>query len=196
MGEKFCPSLWPEEPVPIDERDCKDCGLYAHGSPMVWGEGNPQAPLMIVLDNPGLRKKKSGETFVCGTRQTLQQTAFEVGLTMDHLYVTYILKRRPVKAYGKEKTRTICSKHLHAQIEEKQPSLIFCLGNVAVQAFLDDETLDVKSTRGKTYTVNDQKVRTAYHPLAIRRRPNLHKLFLEDWQQVADLYKLQQAGGR
>lgn len=181
----FCPSPWPEEQVPCNEQDCQDCGLYEHGSRMIWGEGNPEAPIMVVLDNPGAREDRDGNPFVCGTRQTLQQTVNEVGLTMDDLYVTFILKRKPVRAYEKDETRSICMQHLDRQLQQKQPEMIICLGNVAVQSFFQDKNMDVKSSRGKVFDVHGYKTQTAYHPLAVRRRPNLWRLFLEDWQQLS-----------
>ena len=39
----FCPVLWPEEPTPLNQRHCRECGLYQHGSRMVWGEGKSQS---------------------------------------------------------------------------------------------------------------------------------------------------------
>ncbi|WP_223593578.1 hypothetical protein [Neobacillus bataviensis] len=56
----FVPKLWPEEDVPAYAKECKDCGLYQHGTRMVWGEGNPKAPIMILLDNPGAREDCEG----------------------------------------------------------------------------------------------------------------------------------------
>ncbi|CAH0344113.1 uracil-DNA glycosylase family protein [Bacillus sp. CECT 9360] len=87
----FCPVIWPEEPTPEKHLSCRECGLYEHGSRMVWGEGNPDAPIMIILDNPGAREDREGSPFVCGTRQTLQKAANEVGLDAIDLYVTSIL---------------------------------------------------------------------------------------------------------
>lgn len=182
---EFCPVRWPEDPTPNNERNCKDCGLYKHGSRMIWGEGNPNARLMILLDNPGAREDRDGNPFVCGTRQTLQKAAHEIGLTMDDLYVTYILKRKPTRKYDKQKTRHICMKHLDDQLEEVQPSLIFCMGNVSVQSFFDDEEIDVKSLRGQWHDVRGISTTVAYHPLAVRRRPNLWNAFLEDFQRAA-----------
>lgn len=101
----ICTKQWPEEPTPHNVNGCRECGLYKHGTRMVWGEGIPNAPIMIILDNPGAREDREGNPFVCGTRETLQQTISEVGLNMDDLYVTFILKRRPVRAYEKEETR-------------------------------------------------------------------------------------------
>jgi len=185
---EFCPVIWPEEPIPADQKNCQDCGLYQHGSRMIWGEGNPKAPIMIILDNPGAREDRDGNSFVCGTRQTLQRAAYEVNLTKDDLYITYILKRKPTRAYEKEQTRHICMKHLKEQLKEKHPTLIFCMGNVAVQSFFKTDKVDVKSLRGTWHDVHGVPTTVAYHPLAVRRRPNLWSYFLEDWKLVAERF--------
>lgn len=184
----FCTMLWEEDPTPPELIDCDKCGLYKHGTRMVWGEGNPNSSIMVLLDNPGAREDKDGNSFVCGTRQTLQEAANTVGFDPRDLYVTYILKRRPVRSYDKDETRTICMVHLEQQLQEMKPKYIFCLGNVAVQSFFEDSTKDVKSLRGKLHSVKGYKVAVAYHPLAVRRRPNLWSYFLEDWVVLAEHY--------
>ncbi|MFC2948056.1 uracil-DNA glycosylase [Virgibacillus sediminis] len=184
----FCPSIWPEEPAPGTERNCNDCGLAEHGTRIIWGEGNPQAPIMVLLDNPGAREDRSGSPFVCGTRHTLQETVDSVGLEMDDLYVTYVLKRKPTRAYDKPRTRVICMRHLDQQLEKHKPDYIVCLGNVAAQSFFEDEEVQVKTLRGECHEVRGIKTTAAYHPLAVRRRPNLLRLFKEDWQYVADQF--------
>lgn len=183
----FVPALWPEEQVPKDVVDCKECGLYKHGTRMVWGEGNPEAPIMLVLDNPGAREDRNSNPFVCGTRQTLQQAANEVGLTGIDLYITYILKRKPTRAYEKETVRSICMRHLENQLQMKKPKVIFCLGNVAVQSFFQNADVEVKSLRGTIQRVKGFQTIVSYHPLAIRRRPNLWPLFIKDWEDLAAL---------
>lgn len=188
MMTNFCPSIWSEDPTPGDLQTCEDCGLYKHGSRMVWGEGNSEATIMIVLDNPGERETKEGQSYVCGTRQTLQEAAHHVGLSEKDLYITYILKRRPKRAYAKEETRQICMQHLDTQLKEIQPTFIFCLGNVAVQSFFGSPDVDVKGLRGRFHDIHGYQTAVAYHPLAIRRRPNLRTLFLEDWQLLAKQY--------
>jgi DNA polymerase len=156
---------------------------------MIWGEGNSEAPIMIILDNPGAREDKEGSPYVCGTRQTLQEAANHAGLVPEDLFVTYILKRRPVRAYDKEKTREICIGHLKEQLESKKPSLILCLGNVALQSFLEYPLAEVKNMRGRWTEVHDIPLTVGYHPLAVRRRPNLWPSFLEDWKLLANRYK-------
>ena len=185
----FCPVLWPEEPIPDEYKDCEECGLINHGSRMIWGEGNPNAPIMILLDNPGAREDREGSPFVCGTRQTLQQAASEVGLRAEDMYVTYILKRRPVKAYNKEMVRRTCMIHLKQQLTAKKPELIFCLGNVAAQSFFQNPEAEVKSLRGKIHHVYGYQTTASYHPLAVRRRPNLWQIFIEDWKYLTENYQ-------
>jgi DNA polymerase len=50
---------------------------------VIWGEGNPNAPIFIILDNPGAREDREGTPFVCGTRETLQYGMMEAGLDID-----------------------------------------------------------------------------------------------------------------
>lgn len=181
----FCPERWPEEPTPDSLKNCQDCGLYNHGTRMVWGEGNPKAPVLFILDNPGAREDRDGNTTICGTRQTLQKAAYEVGLKKESLFVTYILKRKPVRAYDKELTRLICSQHLEMQLQNHNPSLVLCLENVAVQSFFQNPEIDVKGSRGNWHDVRGYQTAVAYHPLAVRRRPNLYSLFTTDLAFVA-----------
>lgn len=185
----FCPKMLAEEPTPDHLINCKECGLYEQGTRMVWGEGDPEAPIMIILDNPGAREDRSGESFICGTRQTLQEVANEAGLDINDLYVTFILKRKPVRAYDKELVRRICMGHLEQQLQEKKPKLILCLGNVAVQSFFQNPEAEVKSFRGSWHDVRGFQTSVAYHPLAIRRRPNLRALFLADLRLVAERFQ-------
>ncbi|GAA0594079.1 uracil-DNA glycosylase [Virgibacillus siamensis] len=189
MSTEFCPVSWPEIPTPEHVDMCCECGLYKHGSRMVWGEGNPNASIMIVLDNPGLREDRDGNPFVCGTRQTLQKAAHHIGLGSDDFYITYILKRKPTRKYDKEAVRKICMNHLDEQLQNSQPKHILCLGNVAVQSFFQDDTVDVKSLRQNVHQVHGYSTTVAYHPLAVRRRPNLWQKFIEDWEFLADHHR-------
>ncbi|WP_231686843.1 uracil-DNA glycosylase family protein [Bacillus sp. JCM 19034] len=111
--------LWPEEPTPLEQINCCECGLNKHGSRMIWGEGNPEAPIVVLLDNPVAREDREGSPIVCGTRQTLQNVIHQVGLDVTNLYVTYVLKRRPVRAYDKPTVRKSCIRHLYFQLEVK-----------------------------------------------------------------------------
>jgi len=182
MVEDNCQTVWSEDKPPSSVEDCRDCGLYCHGSRMIWGEGNPDAAIMILLDNPGAREDREGNPFICGTRQTLQKAAYEAGLREQDVYVTYVLKRRPTKAYDKERAREICMQHLLTQLQSHSPQFVFCLGNVATQAFFANREAEVKHLRQTWHSPRGFQTAVSYHPLAVRRRPNLWKHFIEDWR--------------
>ncbi|CAG7636019.1 uracil-DNA glycosylase [Paenibacillus allorhizosphaerae] len=184
--QAFRPVILPEEAAPPHAAQCERCELAKQRHRVVWGEGNPDAPVFIVLDNPGSREDREGNPFVCGTRETLQIGMKEAGLDNGLVYVSYLLKCRPVRAYNKPAAREACFPHLQFQFAEKKPQVLFGLGNVVVETLFPGLEADVKSYRGKWHDVQGVPAAFSYHPLAVRRRPVLMKYFIQDLQLVAD----------
>ena len=94
----------------VNAANCANSGIASSG------EGNPQGTLMLILDNPGAREDREGNPFLCGTRETLQLGMKEAGMDINSVYVTYLLKRRPIRAYDKPATRAACLPHLQSQL--------------------------------------------------------------------------------
>lgn len=80
-------------------------------------------------------------------------------------------------------------RHLKDQLSEIKPKIVVCLGKVAVQSSFRDESVDVKGLRGQVHQINGVDLITAYHPLALRRQPNLWPGFVEDWKLVTNTYQ-------
>ena len=177
----------PELPVPAGIEACSLCQLSCQRSRVVWAEGNPLAPVMVVLDNPGAREDREGNPFVCGTRQTLRTCAQEALLYPEDLYVTWVLKCRPVRAYDKEAARAACLPYLGQQVAEGAARVVVLMGNVALQAVLGNPTIEVKALRGQVMTYADRPVVCSYHPLAARRRPNLLPYLVADLRLAAQI---------
>ena len=112
--------------------------------------------------------------------------AHEAGIQPEQMYVTYILKHRPLRKYDKPKTRQYFMGYLWKQLEEVKPDLLFILGNTAIQSFLGD-TAEVKNLRGTIQSIGSYKAVVYYQPLAVRRRPNLKQVFLSDLMLAASL---------
>lgn len=186
------PVILPEESAPEGCRSCQRCELSGHGTRMIWGEGSSAASTFVVLDNPGAREDREGRPFLCGTRETLQQAAYEAGFEPGSLYVSYLLKCRPRRAYDKPRARSICIRHLWEQLKEASPIVVICLGNVVCQSIFGEPDASVKELRGRMHSVKGYPVVVSYHPLAVRRRPVLYRHFLEDWQRA--FCQLKQSG--
>ncbi|GAA0136152.1 uracil-DNA glycosylase [Paenibacillus sp. YSY-4.3] len=180
----------PEEQAPQGIEHCELCELSKQRNRVIWGEGNPKASLMMILDNPGAREDREGNSFLCGTRETLQFGMRESGIDVNEVYVTYLLKRRPMRAYNKPETRAACLPHLQMQIFQKQPLVLFGFGNVVAEAlFPDTESASVKELRGSWQEFQGTPVGFTYHPLAVRRRPNLLSFFVEDLKALREKWK-------
>jgi DNA polymerase len=92
--------ILPEVKAPEGIQHCKLCELSGQRNRVVRGEGNPSATMMMILDNPGAREDREGQSFLCGTRETLQRGMREAGIDIQSVYVTYLLKCRPMRAEG------------------------------------------------------------------------------------------------
>ncbi len=186
MEQDFSSAIWSEDQLPDCAKGCTQCELHKQRTRIICGEGNPKADIVVILDNPGCREDKNGNAFVCGTRQTLQFAARSVGINEKDLYITYILKCRPIRKYNKENARKTCLGYLDKQLQTNNFKIALCLGDVAVKSFFSDPGRDVKSTRGTWHYVRNMPTYVSYHPLAIRRRPILYKAFINDWGQIAN----------
>lgn len=179
--------ILPEEQAPPGAEQCQRCELSKQRNRVIWGEGNPGAPMMLILDNPGAREDREGNSFLCGTRETLQRGLREVGIDTNDVYVSYLLKCRPVRAYNKPEARAACLSHLQLQLFQKKPLVLFGFGNVVAEAvFPDREDASVKDLRGSWHEFQAIPTGFTYHPLAVRRRPNLFRFFVEDLRALKE----------
>jgi uracil-DNA glycosylase family 4 len=185
MDASFAPVIWREDRFTKEADSYRQCEICAKKSRVIWGEGNPKAPIVIILDNPGAREDKDGNEYVCPTRHTLQAALHRANLVADKSYLTYLLKCRPLRRYNKEEARAFSKPFLIRQIDKMQPKLIVCLGDVVTRTMFDDEDACVKTLRGSWREVLGYPCMVSYHPLAVRRRPNLMPMFIEDWNMIA-----------
>ncbi len=188
MASEFSPAPWPEDQLPAEALEYKRCEVCTDSSKIIWGEGNPRAPILIILDNPGAREDKDGNEFVCGTRQTLQKVLHAVHLNFDEIYLTYLLKCRPLRKYDKEAARAFSKPFLVQQVKKINPQFLVGLGDVVTQSVFDDPTARVRQLRGNWHLIMGKPAIVSYHPLAVRRRPNLWPNFSKDWQILAQRF--------
>jgi len=184
----FSSKVWPEASLPPEAAGYEQCEVCTEKSRVIWGEGNPKAPIVIILDNPGARQDKEGKEYVCGTRRTLQKAIYEAGLKEDDIYITYLLKCRPLRKYDRERARQFSMPYLVRQIETISPNFVVCLGDTVVRAVFGDCEANVKNMRGSWHTVMGRRAIVSYHPLAVRRRPNLADNFIRDFNMLAQCY--------
>lgn len=185
-------SALPELPPPPGAHlDAWEALARPHRAPVVWAEGNPRAPVAIVLDNPGARERE-GAAWVCPTRETLRAAARDAGL--PDLYVTWLVKFRPRRAYDKPAARALGRQEVLRELARVSPRVVVGLGDVVAATLLDDPSAHVRELRGRERSLGGRPLVVSYHPLAARRRPNLYPLVVEDLRRAQGA--LARAAGR
>src|SRR5205814_8772008 len=73
---------------------CASCALSATRNKVVFGEGNPEAPLVFVGEGPGQHEDATGRPFVGRAGALLDECLAANGMSRKHVYICNIIKCR------------------------------------------------------------------------------------------------------
>jgi len=168
--------------------NCEKCSLAASRNKFVFGDGNPNADIMIIGEAPGAEEDKQGIPFVGRAGKLLNDILKAIQLTREDIYIANILKCRPPSNRNPlPSERELCMPYLYKQIELIQPKVILLLGLVAANALLKLKT-SLTKMRGNVYELEGVKTMVTYHPAALLRNPHWKRGTWEDVQQFKKLY--------
>jgi DNA polymerase len=133
--------------------DCRRCALSRTRSRIVFGVGDPRAPLMFVGEAPGAEEDRRGEPFVGAAGRRLDQWIEAIGFRRADVYIANVLKCRPPgnRDPAPEEVDT-CSPFLWAQVRAIEPRVIVALGRFA-GALLLGRSLRMYEMRGRVHDV-------------------------------------------
>ncbi len=164
--------------------------LHELSENMVFGEGNPNAQLMIVGEGPGEAEDQSGRPFVGRAGQLLDKILGSVDINRDDIYITNIVKYRPPGNRNPSQKEIEASDWLILeQIKLIGPQLIATLGNVPTQYFLQSKE-GITKTHGQWFEWQSGiKLMPLYHPAYLLRNPSRTQ-GAPKWQMWEDMKKL------
>jgi uracil-DNA glycosylase len=160
--------------------DCRGCELWQHATQVVFSAGNPQAPLVLVGEQPGDVEDRQGIPFVGPAGRLLQDALEEAGVATEDVYVTNAVKHFRFTERGKRRIHQTpqvghikaCLPWLQAELTVVDPTLIVCLGATAARALLGP-TFRVTKQRGEVLElatpVGVRPVLATVHPSAVLR---------------------------
>ena len=151
---------------------CTACRLHEGRQNVVFGEGDPDAKLMIVGEGPGADEDRQGRPFVGRAGQLLDRILEAAGIPRASVYITNIVKCRPPGNRNPlpDEAKICSSLWLLKQIEIIRPQIIVPLGSVATQFFLG-EKVPITKVRGKWFEWNGIRVFPMFHPAYLLRNP-------------------------
>lgn len=157
---------------------CTDCKLCKTRNKVVFGEGNPDSPLLIIGEGPGANEDNTGRPFVGRAGKLLDECLEECHLNRNRVFIANVIKCRACIISGKiNKNRPpekeeieACNKWLREQIELINPKVILTLGAPSTKFILGREDIKMTKDRGKFYnTKYCDYVIPALHPSYILR---------------------------
>jgi DNA polymerase len=131
---------------------CTRCALAAGRTQVVFGEGDPNADLMIVGEGPGRDEDLQGVPFVGRSGKLLDRLLLEeMGVTRSEVFTTNTVKCRPPGNRDPLPNEIeACRPWLEAQVELIKPKVLLTLGNFATKLLLNT-TEGIRQIRGRTY---------------------------------------------
>jgi DNA polymerase len=184
-----------------EARRCQRCPLHCTATQTVFGEGPPDARIMMVGEQPGDQEDLAGRPFVGPAGRVFDAVLKEADIARDTLYLTNAVKHFKYEPRGKRRIHQKpdrneiehCRWWLAKEVEVVKPKLIVALGATAVFA-LSGERKPLSQLRGKPITMQgDVVLYPTIHPSFLLRLPDeaerkrQHALFVEDMQMVRHL---------
>lgn len=151
------------------------CALKKTASNLVFSDGNPQAPIMIIGEAPGGDEDRMGLPFVGAAGQLLDKMLASIGFDRSDVYITNVLPWRPPgnRTPSSEEVEML-RPFLQRHIQIKAPQVIFALGGSSAKLLLKT-TIGILKLRGR---VQDVDFGTQGAELMIPVLPSLHPAYL------------------
>jgi DNA polymerase len=148
---------------------CVSCGLHEGRTQVVFGDGDPDADILIVGEGPGKREDELGLPFVGPSGNLLEQLLGEIGLERHDVYIANVVKCRPP---GNRDPRSdeieACKGYLREQLRLVDPKVVVTLGNFSSKLLLRTET-GITKLRGRAYAWWGRHLVPTFHPAAALR---------------------------
>ncbi len=113
------------------------CALRDTASNLVFAEGNPTSPILIVGEPPGRDEDRGGHPFAGAEGQLLDQMLVSIGLTRGDLMLTPLLPWRPPGGRPPSPTEiALCLPFLHRLFALLKPRRILVFGVIAARTLL------------------------------------------------------------
>lgn len=174
-----------DQPETLDEArqaamQCTRCGLCEAATQTVWGEGDPQARVMIVGEQAGDQEDLAGRPFVGPAGQVLRALMREAGLPPDAAWLTNAVKHFKFLPRGKRRIHQTpdrgeiahCRWWLELELAFVRPRIALGLGASAALSLTGDSR-PISQRRGKVETgLHGGPALVSWHPAAILRMPD------------------------
>jgi uracil-DNA glycosylase len=156
---------------------CTRCSLHCNATQTVFGEGNENANIMFVGEQPGDQEDIAGTPFVGPAGQIFDEALVATGIPRSKIYLTNAVKHFKFTVRGKSRIHERpsrseiqrCKWWLDRELDLVRPKLVVAMGATALFA-LTGQSDGIKNLRGLLQKPTPGlMVLPTYHPAAILR---------------------------
>ena len=169
---------------------CTKCTLSKTRNHVIYGEGNENAPILIIGEAPGRDEDLQGRPFVGKSGQLLDKILEACGFNRnEHVFISNIVKCRPPdNRVPTPQEAEVCMPYLLKQIELINPTILILLGATALKYMAGSEHR-ITRERGNWLNVQGRLAMPVYHPAALLRDPSLKRPTWEDFKTIVHKYR-------
>lgn len=160
------------------------CDLKRGARQLVFADGTPGAPVMIVGEAPGREEDRAGKPFVGRAGQLLDRMLAAIDLDRaKNVYITNVLPWRPPQNRDPRPDEiAMMQPFLERHIALSKPKVLVVMGNISCQAVLSKR--GITRLRGKWDQALDLPVLPMLHPAYLLRQPHAKR---QAWADLLDL---------
>jgi DNA polymerase len=178
---------------------CTACPLYRNATQTVFGEGPPDARIVLLGEQPGDQEDRAGQPFVGPAGLLLNRALADAALPREACYVTNTVKHFKWEPRGKRRLHqtpnardvAACRPWFEAELSLLKPRILICLGATATKAIFGP-SIRVTIDRGHfRKTAWSPQTLITVHPSSLLRAPTEEEkernygLFVEDLKVAA-----------
>ena len=169
--------------------NCYLCELSKSRKNVLFGEGNLNASLMLIADEPTSTEDELKSFFVGKTGDTLSKMIENVILLKkEDVYITNLVKCKSSNGMNASHYSS-CSTYLHKQIDLINPKLIVTFGEKAYQ-YLCNDTNSFNQIRGQVMHFKEYKILPTHSISFLLRNPSSKKEAFYDMLKIKSILEL------
>jgi len=148
---------------------CTACRLSEGRTHVVFGDGSPNADVVIVGEAPGQREDEQGVPFVGPSGMLLDRLLGEIDLERSDVYIANVVKCRPPNNRDPLPDEIeACKGYLSEQLRLIDPKVVVTLGNFSSKLLLKTDT-GITRLRGTAFEWWGRRLIPTFHPAAALR---------------------------
>lgn len=188
-----------EELLENIRRECiaaVDARYPDEGKVVVFGEGDPDARIVLVGEAPGEKETKYVRPFAGAAGKNLDEFLEVLQLKREEIYITNTVKFRPFKVNPKtgrlsnrppdRREIELCLPFLLKQLEVIEPEVVVTLGNTPLRALTGKSDITIGEFHGKPIDGRKYSIFPLYHPASIIYNVGLKEVYHRDLAILKD----------